>query len=132
MKKIISLPMVSVLLFVLIASACTTAAYSGLQFTAADVDSYTELGEFQTSIFVPEFFGVSAGSNLFNISAKNMDNPAYDAIQREIAKMGGDAAINVSIVQKAEFVDMLLSMITLNIFAPGHVELSGTVIRYDK
>ncbi|MBU0985086.1 MAG: Bor family protein [candidate division Zixibacteria bacterium] len=51
-------------------------------------------------------------------------------IQAEIDKAGGDAAINVSI--KAQFAaeDILVNVVTLGIYVPRTVTVTGQVVKY--
>lgn len=127
MKKI-SLFLIAALL-VMAAMSCTTASYSGLQMTK-EMPSYQSVGEFDVTVNVVEFLGSPGGANLGNITADAMDTVVFDAIQREIAKFSGDAAVNINIVQEATFVDMLLSGITGSIYSPVHVHITGTVVKY--
>jgi len=127
MKKISLLLVVTSLLFVMM--SCTTAQFSGLQMTK-EMPSYQSVGEFETTVAVTEWLGASGGANLGNITADAMDTVVFDAIQREIAKYSGDAAVNITMVQEASFVDLLLNGVTGSIYAPVHVKLTGTIVKY--
>ncbi|MGL1893301.1 MAG: hypothetical protein OCD02_16820 [Spirochaetaceae bacterium] len=124
MKKIILL-IVSLILF----TSCTTAKFGGLQMTD-EMPSFQVIGEFNTKVTVHKFFGSSGGSTLFNNGADNSIDPVYDAIQREIGKYGGDAAVNIEITYGANFINYLLNYFTSNIYAPSTVTISGTVVKY--
>ncbi len=127
MKKILLLAGVAaVLLFV---GSCTSFQLSGIQMNE-EMASYNTVGEFETTVSVHEFLGGSGGTNLANVTADGMDNPIYDAVRREISKFSGDAAVNVTVVYKATFVDLLLNGFTLGIYAPAHAHIKGTVVKY--
>ncbi|MEM5948030.1 hypothetical protein WKV44_05700 [Spirochaetia bacterium 38H-sp] len=88
------------------------------------------MGEFDITVKVNEFLGNSGGTNLLNLSADAMDTAIYDAIQREIQKYTGDAAVNVIIEYKAEFLDLLLNNFTFGIYAPATAHVTGTIVKY--
>jgi hypothetical protein len=119
------------LLAVIALSSCTTFQLSGTQVTK-QIPSYTSVGTFDITIPVNEFLGSSGGANLFNVTADAMDTVIYDAIQREIQKYTGDAAVNVTVTYQASFVDILLNVITFNIYAPAHAHITGTIVKYSK
>jgi hypothetical protein len=119
------------LLAVVVLSSCTSFELSGAQVTK-QIPSYTSVGTFDITVPVHEFLGGSAGINLFNVTADAMDTEIYDAIQREIQKFTGDAAVNVTVTYRATFVDILLNAITLNIYAPAHAQITGTIVKYSK
>lgn len=119
------------LLSVFIVASCTTFKLEGTQVTR-EIPSYQTVGTFDIKLKVHEILGTSGGTNLFNITADSMDTKIYDAIQREIQKSSGDAAVNVSIEYKASFIDLLLNGITWNIYAPATAQIKGTVVRYNK
>jgi hypothetical protein len=116
---------------VLVLASCTSFQFAGAQVTK-QIPSYTAVGTFDITLSVNEFLGGSAGPNLFNITADAMDTLIYDAIQREIQKYTGDAAVNVKIVYKATFVDILLNELTLGVYAPAHAQITGTIVKYSK
>ncbi len=121
-----------VLMVVVIAlSSCTTFQLSGTQVTK-QIPSYTSVGTFDITVAVHEFLGGSGGPNLLNVTADAMDTVIYDAIQREIQKYTADAAVNVTVTYQATFVDILLNAITLNIYAPAHAHITGTIVKYSK
>jgi len=122
---------VFVLLLVVSLLSCTTFQFSGAQVTKT-IPSYTSVGTFDVRVKVHEFLGSSGGTNLFNITADNMDTTIYDTIQREIQKYTGDAAVNITIEYEASFVDLLLNGITFGIYAPATARIKGTVVKYSK
>lgn len=123
MKKILSI------LTVLLLAGCTTVKFGGLQVTD-EMQSFTVVGEFETSLTINKFLGGSGGTTLFNIGEDTAINPVYDAIQREIGKYGGDAAVNIEIEYHATFVQKLLNSITATLYAPSTVTITGTVVKY--
>jgi hypothetical protein len=112
-------------------SGCTTFKFSGAQVTM-QLPAYTSVGTFDVTVWVNEFLGSSGGANLFNITADAMDAPIADAIQREIHKYSGDAAVNVTIEYGASFVDILLNGLTGGIYAPAEAHITGTIVKYSK
>jgi hypothetical protein len=114
-------------LFVMLVASCTGFQLSGVQLNE-EMPSYDSVGDFETTITVNEFVGSPAGVNLFNATSTAMDTEIYDAVRREINKMNGDAAVNVTVVYKATFVDILLGGITFGIYTPAHAVISGTVV----
>jgi hypothetical protein len=112
-------------------SGCTTFKLSGAQVTA-QLPAYTSVGTFDVTLWVHKFLGESGGVTLFNITADAMDTPIYDAIQREIHKFSGDAAVNVTITYGASFVDLLLNGLTSGIYAPAEAHITGTIVKYNK
>ena len=119
------------ILVALIAASCTTFKMEGAQVTR-EIPSYNSVGTFDVTVKVHEFLGASGGANLLNITADAMNNPIYDAIQREIQKYSGDAAVNISIEYKAGIIDILLNGITGGIYAPATAEIKGTIVKYNK
>ncbi len=113
-------------------TGCTTFKFSGAQVTA-QLPAYTSVGTFEVTIWVNKFLGLApGGATLFNVTADAMDAPIYDAIQREIHKYLGDAAVNVTIEYRASFVDILLTGVTLGIYAPTEARITGTIVKYSK
>jgi hypothetical protein len=112
-------------------SGCTSFKFAGAQITK-EIPSYNSVGTFDITVPVNEFLGQSGGTNLFNVTAEAMDTEIYDAIQREIQKYTGDAAVNVTIVYEATFLDILLNGITFGIYAPAHAHITGTIVKYTR
>lgn len=123
--------LLGLILLGLVAVSCTTFKLDGTQVTR-EIPSYNSVGTFDVTVKVHEFLGASGGANLLNITADAMNNPIYDAIQREIQKYSGDAAVNISIEYKAGFIDMILNGITGGIYAPATAEIKGTIVKYNK
>ncbi len=110
-------------------ASCTTFQLSGIQMNE-EMPSYQTVGDFKTSVMVNEFLGTSGGTNILNATAKNMDNPIYDAVRREINKYSSDAAVNVTVKYEASFVDLLLNGLTLGLYTPAHAKIEGSVVKY--
>lgn len=60
------------------------------------------------------------------------DNHDYlgTLIQDEIDKAGGDAAINIKMKAQNEVGDVLINIVTLGIYVPRTVTITGQVIKY--
>ena len=110
--------------------ACTTFQLSGVS-VVSDMPGVEVVGDFSTTVAVTEWLGASGGANLFNVTADAMDSAIYDAIQREVAQMSGDAAIDVDIRYEATFINLLLNQLTGTIYSPATAFISGTVVRYN-
>jgi hypothetical protein len=123
MKKVLSL------LFILMITSCTTVKFGGLQVTD-EMQSFTVVGEFETKVTINKFFGTSGGATMFNMGADAAINPVYDAIQREIGKYGGDAAVNIEISYEATIGQKIINAVTATIYAPSTVKITGTVVKY--
>lgn len=131
MRSRTALMVVLVVLLGVLLAGCTTFKFSGAQVTP-QLPSYTSVGTFDINVWVNKFIGNSGGATLFNITADAMDAPIFDAIQREIKKFAGDAAVNVTIEYQASFVNILLNIVTLNIYAPAEAHITGTIVKYNK
>jgi hypothetical protein len=128
MKQIVKISVLLVL--VLAVAGCTTFRLSGVQMVE-DMPSMQPLGDFEITVKVNEFLGAPAGANLFNVTSTAMDDRIYDSVRREIQRRSGDAAINVTVEYKASFIDILLSGVTFNLWAPATAVVSGTVVSYN-
>ena len=129
MKKTAKLIMIMAVAAVLLAS-CTTFQISGTQVTR-EIPAYSTVGDFDITVKVHEFLGTAGGANLLNASSTAMDTVIYDAIQREIQKFTGDAAVNVEIRYEASFIDMLLNGLTWSLYAPATAHVSGVIVKYN-
>ena len=118
----------SITFLALAVASCTTFKSSGLAMYATPPQG-TVLGEFHTTVWVNEFLGSAGGVKLLNISANATDNAVTDAIAREIRAKNGTEAINVDIKYKASILNLILNGLTLGLWAPGTVEISGIVVR---
>jgi hypothetical protein len=109
-------------------AACTTFQASGLQMGIST--SGTEvLGDFSRRVYINKFLGQSGGTNIFNLSSNATSGPIRDAIDDEVRKKGGTAAINISVKYGSNPFQWFLNGLTFNIWAPSTVVITGTVIR---
>ena len=109
-------------------TACTTFRADGFQ-VGLNTSGVEILGDFTTNVRVNEFLGASGGSNLFNLSADAMSGPIRSAIDNEVRKLGGTAAINISITYKVGPLQAIANVLTGSIWAPATAVIKGTVIR---
>jgi hypothetical protein len=129
-----NLKRLSVLAFAALAlllSSCTTFKFSGAQITK-EIPSYTVVGDFMITVNVNKFLGASGGATLFNVASDATDAVIYDAIQREISKYTGDAAVNVTIEYQASFLNLLCNGLTASLWAPATAIVSGKIVKYTK
>jgi hypothetical protein len=109
--------------------SCTTFQASGFQMRADDVQDYQVLGDFSRKVWAHKFLGQSGGQTLFNISANMTDRPVRRAVEQEIRERGGTAAINIKVKWGSNPVQWILNYLTFNIWAPGTITVSGTVVK---
>jgi len=107
---------------------CTTFQSSGMQM-GFSTEGTENLGNFTKKVYINKFLGTSGGTNLFNLSSDATNGPIRDAIEKEIQKKGGTAAINISIKYGSNPIQWWLNGLTGNIWAPSTVTISGTVIK---
>ena len=118
-----------ILILVMAAASCTTFKLSGIQITKA-IPSYQTVGEFEISVSVMEFLGSAGGVNIANMTADAMDTKIYDAIQREISKFTGDAAVNVTVEYEVTLINAIVNGLTGAILAPATAQVSGVIVKY--
>ncbi len=118
-------------LVALFAASCTTFKFEGAQVTR-EIPSYNTVGTFDITVKVHEFLGSSGGANILNVTSDAMNTKIYDAIQREIQKFTGDAAVNVSIEYQAGLIDLLLNGFTWGVYAPATARVKGSIVKYNK
>jgi hypothetical protein len=107
---------------------CTTFQANGIQM-GFSTNGTEILGDFSTKVYINKFLGQSGGTNLFNLSSNATSGPIRDAIDREIRKKEGTAAINISVKYGSNPIQWFLNGLTFNIWAPSTVTISGTVIK---
>ena len=73
--------------------------------------------------------GQSGGTNFLNLSSNATSGSIRDAIDKEIQKKGGTGAINISVKYGSNPVQWFFNYLTLNIWAPSTVTISGTIIQ---
>ncbi|MDR1175417.1 MAG: hypothetical protein LBK83_08120 [Treponema sp.] len=123
-KKMMAL--VGLVAFITVITSCTAFELSGLEVhqTPTEGDS---LGTFSTTVQIKKFWGFAAGYSVFK---QHETDPAItQAIQNEIQNRGGTSAVNVKIVYKATFGQMVLNGITFTIYAPSTAIITGTIIK---
>jgi len=107
---------------------CTTFQANGIQM-GLSTNGTEILGDFTTKVYINKFLGQSGGTNFLNLSSNATSGPIRDAIDKEIRKKEGTAAINISIKYGSNPIQWFFNYLTLNIWAPSTVTISGTVIR---
>lgn len=127
MKKAISIAMLSgVVLFVL--ASCTTVSFEGLQMQK-DLQSYSVVKDFRMELSDTKLVGLQTTVGL--ISLNEPDERIFQRIREEIDKVSGDAAIDVSIQYGTSFTDLLLNTVTVGLFSPRTIVVTGTIVSYD-
>jgi len=112
-------------------AGCTTFQASGLQMGLyINGQKYEKLGNFSEKEWTNKFLGWGVqGGTLFNLSSGAADPKVREAIEKNIKKLGGDAAIDVKIKYGSNPVQWIFSWITVNIWVPGTVTVTGTVVK---
>jgi hypothetical protein len=112
-------------------AGCTTFQASGLQMgLVINGQKYEKLGNFSEKEWTNKFLGWTGnGGTLFNLSSDVTDPQVRDAVEKNIRKLGGDAAIDVKIQYGSNPVQWILSTITVGIWMPGTVTVTGTVVK---
>jgi hypothetical protein len=108
--------------------ACTTFQASGIQI-GMSISGAEILGNFTTKVYINKFLGQSGGTNILNLSSNATNGPIRDAIDKEIQKKGGTAAINISIKYGSNPIQWFLNYLTFNLWAPATVTIKGTIIK---
>lgn len=125
MKKSVVTVLIAVLILLL--ASCTTFKATGLAvYEQQGGEKF--LGHFEKEVTVTELLGISGGANILNITASAMDDKIQKIVQDEIAKKGGNAALNVEIEYKTTLIDLIINEFTASILAPAHLVVSGDVI----
>lgn len=112
----------------MVIAGCTSFQISGIEVPQVKTEG-TVIGSFAIKVAVHKFLGNSGGTTLFNVSADAMDPEIVQAIRNEVAYQGGTSAVNVKIVYKASFVNILLNAITFSIYAPATAYITGTILK---
>jgi hypothetical protein len=127
MKKPIRLAALTGLVLFVLAS-CTTVSFQGLQMQK-DLESYSVVKEFEITMKDTQLLGSGTGYGL--ISLNQPDERIFQEIRREIDKVSGDAAIDVTIEYKTTFTDMLLNGATAALYSPRTIKVTGTIVSYN-
>ena len=114
----------------LVVGSCTSFTADGLTYSE-NMPAVETLGDFEITVTVREWIGITGGPNLFNVTADNMSDPIRVAIQEEIEDRSGDAAINVKVTYESTFLNVLVNGITGGIYAPATATITGTVVTYN-
>jgi hypothetical protein len=109
-------------------TSCVSFRSSGMQI-GMSTSGTENLGNFTTTVSVNKFLGTSAGTTFLNLSSDVTDGKIRTAIEKEIQKKGGTAAINISIKYWAGPFQFILNALTGTLWAPGTLTITGTVIR---
>ena len=133
MKKTMSTKMrvcfgLVVLAVIAVTTSCTAFRVDGLEVHQTATKG-TSVGDFNIKVRVNKFLGLASGYNVFNITSGATDPAVIQAIRDEIQNRGGTSAVNVKIVYKATFPNLLLNGITFFIYAPATAEITGTIIK---
>jgi len=123
--------LVITLVFGMVLTGCTTFQASGLQMSLyINGQKYEKVGNFSEKEWTNKFLGWGTnGGTLFNLSSNATDPKVRDAIEKNIKKYGGDAAIDVKIKYGSNPLHWILTWITIGIWVPGTVTVTGTVVK---
>jgi hypothetical protein len=112
-------------------AGCTTFQASGLQMgLVIDGQKYETVGDFSEKEWTNKFLGwTNNGGTLFNITAGATDGQVKDAIEKNLEKYEGDGVINVKIKYGSNPIQWFLTYLTLGLWMPGTVTVSGTVVK---
>ncbi len=113
---------------VLVLAGCTSFKAEGLAFMPMP-DDMQVVGSFEDTVWVNKFLGVSGGPNLFNISSNATKSALTNVVWENIRKFGGTGAINVNITYGSHVGHWFLNNLTMNIYAPAKITVSGTVVK---
>jgi len=112
----------------IVVTSCTSFQVSGIEI-APHASVGDIIGDFDITVRLSKFLGNSAGTNLFNVTSGVTDPLVDNAVKAEIIRMGGSKAINVKMEHRAGFWNMFWNSVTMSIYAPSRVRVTGTVIR---
>ena len=119
--------LVLVLVLVILLGACTTVSFQGIQ-AVKDMPNFTVIGDFEKKISDTGLLGATGGIKL--VSFGQPDHEIFTAIQNEIQKLSGDAAINVEIAYTSSLMNILLNGCTGSVIAPSTIVIRGTVVKF--
>jgi hypothetical protein len=123
--------MAAVLVVGMFISSCTTFQASGLQMgIIINGQMYEKLGDFSEKEWTNKFLGWGVnGGTLFNLSSDATDLQVREAVEKNIKKLGGDAAVDVRIRYGSNPIQWILTAFTGAIWMPGTVTVTGTVVK---
>jgi hypothetical protein len=112
-------------------AGCTTFQASGLQMgLVINGQRYEKVADFSEKEWTNKFLGWGIqGGTLFNLSSSAIDPQVREAIEKNIKEFGGDGVIDVRIKYGSNPLQWILTGITLGIWMPGTVTVTGTVVK---
>ncbi len=110
-------------------AGCTSFKSEGLSYFP-DYSNYDYMGKFDVTVRVTELFGMPGGLNLFNITADEMSDKLMSVVSREVAKRGGDGAVEIEIKYSAGLLDYIIYGLTGEVVAPAELNVSGFIVKY--
>ncbi|MDR2468836.1 MAG: hypothetical protein LBD22_07750 [Spirochaetaceae bacterium] len=110
---------------------CTTFHATGLQMgLVINGQRYEKVGDFSEKEWTNKFLGWGFnGGTLFNLSSEATDPRVRDAIEKNIKKLGGDAAIDIKIRYGSNPIQWIFTAFTFGLWLPGTVTVNGTVVK---
>jgi hypothetical protein len=91
---------------------------------------YEKVKNFSEKEWTNKFLGWGGnGGTLFNLSSDATDPQVREAIEKNIKKYKGDAAIDVRIKYGSNPIQWLLQWITVGLWVPGTVTVTGTIVK---
>lgn len=111
-----------VLALLLVLAGCQTVTFQGLT-VMSKAPAYTELKDFSITIADPHLIG-----GLVPMGQPDQEIMKY--IQKEIEKQGGNGAIDIEIDYGFTAIDFLLTAVTMQIYSPRTITVSGTVVKF--
>ena len=114
-------------------TGCITFQASGLQMGLyINGQKYEKMGDFTEKEWTNKFLGfyfLPNGATLFNLSSNATDPQVREAIEKNIKKFGGDGVIDVRVRYGSNPLQWIFAAITLGIWMPGTVTVTGTVVK---
>jgi hypothetical protein len=123
--------LIGLLVLGIVLAGCTTFQASGLQMgLVINGQKYEKLGDFSEKEWTNKFLGWGGGGGtLFNLSSGATDPQVREAVEKNIKKYGGDAAIDIKIKYGSNPIQWILQRITTGIWVPGTVTVTGTIVK---
>ena len=116
--------------FAFLLASCVSFAAKGMSFGKTDgyADATVNRYYFEERIWISKFLGSSAGPTFANLSQRNHDYLVADACHNAMMRYGGVGVEDVSVIHEAGAGCILLNIITLGIYAPSEMVVSGYVL----
>jgi len=120
-----------VLVFGMVLAGCTSFVASGLQMgLVINGQKYEKVADFSEKQWTNKFLGWGAnGGTLFNLSSDATELQVRKAVEKNIKKYNGDAAIDVKIKYGTNPLHWIFTYITVGIWMPGTVTVTGTIVK---